>query len=89
MEKQPTTTGAPPTCVSANKEGIKMDGRLTRAEVREQVIQELDEMFVRLADRWRLPSGDVAPLVQLEWEERTVPAAVDYCWSLYDGNAPD
>jgi len=36
-----------------------MDGRLTRVEVREQVIQELNEMFVRLADRWRLPSGDV------------------------------
>ena len=66
-----------------------MDGRLTRAEVREQVIQELDEMFVRLADRWRLPSGDVDPLVQFAWEERTVPAAVDYCWSWYDGNAPD
>ena len=58
----------------------------SKAEVTRAVIDELNEMFVRLADRWDLKTGDEDPIDAHYWEEQTVPAIIEYAWQWYDGN---
>jgi hypothetical protein len=62
--------------------------RLSKEQVEADVREQLDLMFKNLAGRWQLPHGDVDPMATMRWEEQTVPAIIEFCWHLYDGNAP-
>jgi hypothetical protein len=61
---------------------------LTPQELEADVHSEIDAMFVRLAKKWGLKTGDTDPMTDLKWDQETVPAIVRYVAQWYMGNRP-